>query len=78
VAPPAAAQPLARGLTHCPACGAVASKKADRCPQCGHPIYRGLFGRAGAERYVNCGCVVVILLVMAMGGCGVCLGLGRR
>lgn len=53
-------------VVNCPACGGIASKEADRCPHCAHPIKRGLLGKAGTERYVNVGCLVIIMVIVAL------------
>lgn len=55
-------------LIRCPNCNKEASTEADRCPHCGHPIKRGFFGKTGAERWLNCGCmlVLIVLLVIAL------------
>ena len=47
-------------LTLCPACGKAVSKQADICLDCGHPIYRGVLGKAGPARAVN---IVVFTLL---------------
>jgi hypothetical protein len=47
----------------CPICGNIVSPNADRCPKCGEPIKRGFLGRAGAERFWNVGCLIVLLIV---------------
>ena len=54
------------GLVICPACKGTASKEADRCPHCGHPIKRGFLGKAGTERAFNAGCLFIILVLLAL------------
>ncbi len=49
-------------LIQCPACGKAVSKQADICLDCGHPIYRGALGKAGASRIIN---VTVLVLLVA-------------
>jgi len=49
-------------LVTCDACGGQVSGEADRCPHCGHPINRGLLGKAGPERVVNVGCLTILLV----------------
>ena len=49
-------------LIQCPACSKAVSKQADICPSCGHPIYRGVLGKAGASRIIN---VTVLVLLVA-------------
>ena len=49
-------------LIQCPACFEAVSKQADICPSCGHPIYRGVLGKAGASRIIN---VTVLVLLVA-------------
>jgi len=57
---------VAGTLVTCPACNRAASKEADRCPHCGHPIKRGFLGRAGTERFVNLGCLFIIMSIVAL------------
>ena len=54
-------------LIQCPACGKAVSKQADICLDCGHPIYRGVLGKAGASRVVNI--TVLALLVTCVFFC---------
>jgi hypothetical protein len=54
------------GLIKCPACGASISNEADRCIHCGHPIKRGFFGAAGTERIINIGCLIFIIVIVAI------------
>ena len=49
-------------LILCPACSKAVSKQADICLNCGHPIYRGALGKAGASRIIN---VTVLVLLVA-------------
>ena len=49
-------------LILCPACSKAVSKQADICLDCGHPIYRGALGKAGASRIIN---VTVLVLLVA-------------
>jgi predicted amidophosphoribosyltransferase len=58
--------PLPSGLVICPTCKGTASREADRCPHCGHPIKRGFLGKAGTERTLNVGCLIIILVVVAL------------
>ena len=65
--PPAVSDEARRMLTsklliQCPACGKAVSKQADICLDCGHPIYRGALGKAGASRIIN---VTVLVLLVA-------------
>ena len=55
--------PLNPFLCDCPACGRSVSKKADICPSCGHPIYRGLLGTAGTSRTINIIGLVFLILI---------------
>lgn len=54
-------------LIQCPACFKAVSKQADVCPSCGHPIYRGVLGKAGASRIINI--TVLVLLVSCVFFC---------
>ena len=49
-------------LIQCPACSKAVSKQADICLNCGHPIYRGALGKAGASRIIN---VTILVLLVA-------------
>tara|TARA_B100002003_G_C13717966_1_gene359704 strand:- start:73 stop:483 length:411 start_codon:yes stop_codon:yes gene_type:complete len=49
-------------LILCPACSKAVSKQADICLNCGHPIYRGALGKAGASRIIN---VTILVLLVA-------------
>ncbi len=49
-------------LIQCPACGKAVSKQADICLSCGHPIYSGALGKAGASRIIN---VTILVLLVA-------------
>ena len=65
--PPAVSDEAKRVLTSnllilCPACSKAVSKQADICLNCGHPIYRGALGKAGASRIIN---VTVLVLLVA-------------
>jgi hypothetical protein len=50
-------------LVRCQQCLENVSSGADRCPKCGNPIFRGLMGRAGTERYLNIGCLGLLVLI---------------
>jgi hypothetical protein len=50
----------------CPGCGRAVSREADTCPGCGKPIKRGFLGKAGGERIVNTGCLIVILITVGL------------
>ncbi len=56
-----------RLLVQCPACFEAVSKQADICPSCGHPIYRGVLGKAGASRIINV--TFLVLLVVCVFFC---------
>lgn len=64
-------------LITCPACDREVSDKADRCPQCGHPIARGFLGRAGAERAINVGCLMIVLVLIVLGFLTMCTAMVR-
>ena len=49
-------------IIQCPACGKAVSKQADICPSCGHPIYAGVLGKAGASRIIN---ITLLVLLVA-------------
>jgi DNA-directed RNA polymerase subunit M/transcription elongation factor TFIIS len=59
--------PLNPLLCLCPACGKSVSKKADICVNCGHPIYNGLLGKAGASRIINI--IFLAFLALMLFGC---------
>lgn len=52
-------------LIQCPECKGQVSSEADVCPKCGHPVKRGFLGKAGTERIVNVGCLIIILVALA-------------
>ena len=54
-------------LIQCPACSKAVSKQADICLNCGHPIYHGVLGKAGASRAINI--TVLALLVTCVFFC---------
>ncbi len=54
-------------LILCPACSKAVSKQADICLNCGHPIYHGVLGKAGASRAINI--TVLALLVTCVFFC---------
>lgn len=60
--PPPPLPPSNPNLQFCPSCNAEVSRKANTCPQCGHPIMRGFLGKAGTERSLNIGCLILLLL----------------
>lgn len=53
-------------LIQCPACTKPLSKMAEICPSCGHPVKRGFLGRSGKERAVNVGCLLILIIVLAI------------
>jgi uncharacterized membrane protein YvbJ len=59
-------------LIPCPDCGRQVSQDADVCPQCGRPIKRGFLGKAGTERTVNVGCLIILLVFLALGLVAMC------
>lgn len=59
-------------MLKCPACRHTVSSAADRCPSCGHPIKRGFLGRAGTERHFNVGCLIVVIVVLALTMAAMC------
>jgi len=64
-------------LVTCPACKREVSSEADRCPHCGQPIKRGLLGRAGTERVLNIGCLIILMIIAFFVLVGSCSGLFR-
>ncbi|MBM3859287.1 MAG: hypothetical protein FJ395_06520 [Verrucomicrobia bacterium] len=54
-------------MIQCPECKKQVSNEADKCPNCGIPIKRGLLGKAGTERVINVGCLVILLVLVAIG-----------
>ena len=58
---------ISKLLIQCPACGKAVSKQADICLSCGHPIYSGVLGKAGASRIINI--TVLVLLVICVFFC---------
>jgi predicted amidophosphoribosyltransferase len=50
-------------LVTCPACKREVSSEADRCPNCGQPIKRGLLGRAATERAFNIGLLIILMII---------------
>jgi uncharacterized paraquat-inducible protein A len=64
-APPPVRQPAANpNLRLCPACRAQVSYEAEICPHCGHPLKSGFLGKAGTERTLNTGVLIIILAVI--------------
>jgi hypothetical protein len=63
-------------LISCPDCGRQVSQDADVCPQCGRPIKCGFLGKAGTERTVNVGCLIILLVFLALGMVAMCARLG--
>ena len=58
---------ISKLLIQCFACGKAVSKQADICPSCGHPIYSGVLGKAGASRIINV--TFLVLLVVCVFFC---------
>jgi hypothetical protein len=76
--PPALREFTNPNLKFCPACRAQVSNETDICPHCGHPIKRGFLGKAGTERVLNVGCLIIVLVVLALVVLGSCSGLLSR
>ena len=64
---------MAAVLTICPGCHSYVRKQTQFCPHCGRPIYRGFLGRGTAERVLNIGVFILLLVLLLLavnGGCG--------
>ena len=59
-------------LIVCPECNEQVSNKADNCPNCGCPIKGGFLGKAGTERTLNTGCLIIIFVVVVLFLLGLC------
>jgi hypothetical protein len=59
-------------LITCGECKKEVSSNADRCPFCGNPIKNGFLGKAGTSRVLNVGCLLIILVFVALIMLGSC------
>jgi hypothetical protein len=50
-------------LGKCPTCDGVVSMKAKSCPHCGHSFDEGFLGAPGLSRFLNVGCLALIIII---------------